>query len=1038
MPHSIPTRLRRYRRRFLLAPTLWLVAGLALLGLALPHAHRAVDAELRQEARILSDVAAGSVDAHLQMERDRLRALAENPLLARFTADPGLVAYVGPMFAQRCGSGLITGLKLRGTDGAVLFGGCPSRHADEAAGKRLAAEALRRGKEALSHGPAAADETTVARWLHVALPLAGAAGALELEVDLYALLDDIHHRHAAGLTPDERHLPGLAWLPAGAGGGRGISETRAGFTLLEPLDLTVGDRRLALTMRSHRSNGPTHDLIDLGLALAGLLMLVLYYIAIQRRRAEVRTRLTQGDLRLWNAALAASHNAILIVAEDGSLVHANAAFGRVTGLDPAAADLPPWPAVLHAHACDPAAAAAAVAAAETAPAPLCLRRPDGTLAWVELKLTPFVDDGGRHYRLVVMRDVSALVASEDKYRSLVDEIREVIYQLAPDGRLLFLSRAWERITGFPAEECIGENVFRFAHPEELSWRRRQFEMLVTGHDERLEYEARFRTRTGDYCWMAVSLRAERAPDGKVVRLTGTLADVTGSRAATAAIALRERALQAAAEGVVITDLDQPDNPIIYANAAFQAITGYSARDVLGQNPRFLHGSEHDQPALEVVRRAIAERRGCQVVLRDYRKDGSPYWTRLTISPVPDPLTGRVRHYIGIQSDITAQRQAEEMLRQSLARLDLIFTQSPDAMVCFDGRHRLSYANPAIEAIAGQATEALIGMPLERFEALLHDRRDPALPWPALPAAPASSPAAEGDAPADAELLHLRLPEPRAFKRSLRRSDSDAAALTFYLRDVTREVELDHMKSQFLSTAAHELRSPMASIYGFSELLLTRRFDEARTRDVLDTINRQARRLSTLVADLLDLARIEERRGESFVFAPLEPAALARESAASVAVPGAQHRLTLALPAALPLVRADRAKLQQALINLIDNAFKYSPAGGEVRIDACERIEGGRPWVGIRVQDHGIGMSPEQLAHCCERFYRANGDGSIPGTGLGLALVQEIMKIHGGRVDIDSAPGVGTTAILWLAADGPLAPPRSQPDKEPLDEQPRPA
>lgn len=1038
MPQSIPSRLRRNCRRCLLGPNLWLALGLMLVGLALVYAHRAVDAELRHEARIFADVAAGSVDAHLQMERGRLHALANNPLLARFTTDPAMVAYVGPMFAQRCASGLISGLKLRGTDGTVLFGACPSRHADEAAGKRLAAEALRRGTEVLSLGEPAADEAVAANWLHVALPLPDAAGALELEFNLRALLADIHHGHAAEFAPGERHTPGLTWRSARAPVEQGIAETSEGVTLLDPLALTVGDRRLVLTMHSHRSTGTTHDLIDLGLALATLLLLVLYYNAYQRRRAEVRTRLTQDDLRLSNAALAASNNAILIVAEDGGLVHANPAFGAITGLDAAADDLAPWPEVVQGLACYPESAAAAIAAAETAPSPLCLRRRDGVLAWVELKLTPFIDEGGQHYRLVVMRDVSALVASEDKYRSLVDEIREVIYQLAPDGRVLFVSRAWERITGIPSGECVGENVFRFAHPEEISWRRRRFELVVAGKEERLEYEARFRTRSGDYCWMAVSLRAERGPDGKVARLTGTLADVTGSHAAKAAIALRERALQAAAEGVVITDLEQPDNPIIYANAAFQAITGYPAHEVLGQNPRFLHGQEHDQPALEELRGAIADRRPCQVVLRDYRKDGSPYWTRLTISPVPDPLTGRVRHYIGIQSDITAQRQAEEMLRQSLARLDLIFTQSPDAMVCFDGRRRLSYANPAIEALAGRPIQALIGMPLERFEALIHARRDPALPWPALPAALAPSPAIEGDAPADAEILHLRLPEPRAFKRSLRRSDSDTAALTFYLRDVTRERELDHMKSQFLSTAAHELRSPMASIYGFSELLLARKFDEERTRDVLETINRQARRLSTLVADLLDLARIEERRGESFVFAPLEPAALVRESAASVAVPGERHTLTLALPAALPAVRADRAKLLQALINLIDNAFKYSPAGGEVRIDALERVEQGQPWVGIRIRDHGIGMTPEQLAHCCERFYRANGDGNIAGTGLGLALVKEIMKIHGGRVDIDSAPGVGTTATLWLAAEAPPAPPRSQPYTERHDEQPRPA
>ena len=110
---------------------------------------------------------------------------------------------------------------------------------------------------------------------------------------------------------------------------------------------------------------------------------------------------------------------------------------------------------------------------------------------------------------------------------------------------------------------------------------------------------------------------------------------------------------------------------------------------------------------------------------------------------------------------------------------------------------------------------------------------------------------------------MLLPAPRVLSRSVRRVGSSNTAFVLYYRDVTRETEVDRMKSEFLSTAAHELRTPMASIMGFSELLLTRKYDENRTRDFLDTINRQSTRLTSLLNELLDLARIESRAAKDF-------------------------------------------------------------------------------------------------------------------------------------------------------------------------------
>jgi len=131
--------------------------------------------------------------------------------------------------------------------------------------------------------------------------------------------------------------------------------------------------------------------------------------------------------------------------------------------------------------------------------------------------------------------------------------------------------------------------------------------------------------------------------------------------------LKDRALGAAAEGITISDLSRPDNPLIYVNSGFERITGYSAASVLGKNCRFLQGPDTDPEAAEVIRTAVAEERACTVEILNYRKDGSSFWNRLSITPVRDGQ-GRVTHFIGVQSDITDRRHAEEGLRLANAKM----------------------------------------------------------------------------------------------------------------------------------------------------------------------------------------------------------------------------------------------------------------------------------------------------------------------------------------------------------------------------------
>lgn len=235
----------------------------------------------------------------------------------------------------------------------------------------------------------------------------------------------------------------------------------------------------------------------------------------------------------------------------------------------------------------------------------------------------------------------------------------------------------------------------------------------------------------------------------------------------------------------------------------------------------------------------------------------------------------------------------------------------------------------------------------------------------------------------------------------------------YLRDITQAHDIDRMKSDFLSAAAHELRTPLASIYGFTELLLVRQLPPDKQKDLLGTIHRQAKSLITLINELLDLSRIEARQGKDLHIVAGTVASLVDSTLAGWHYQAERHTLRCQMGHGACVVLADADKTRQALLNVLSNAVKYSPQGGTITLRTVLRGVGGQQQVGVQVCDEGMGMDANQCRRAFERFYRAHPLGDIPGTGLGLSLVQEIMQLQSGEAELQSTPGRGTQVTLWL-------------------------
>ncbi len=245
----------------------------------------------------------------------------------------------------------------------------------------------------------------------------------------------------------------------------------------------------------------------------------------------------------------------------------------------------------------------------------------------------------------------------------------------------------------------------------------------------------------------------------------------------------------------------------------------------------------------------------------------------------------------------------------------------------------------------------------------------------------------------------------------------AAAYVMVFHDITDLKKLETMRRDFVANVSHELRTPLTAIRGYAETLLAGALDDReRARQFLSVIDRHSERLSRLIDDLLTLSDLE--LGKTAVKQePVHVETLVDDVIEMLREKAQRAKIDLAatIPPDLPLVLGDSDRLQQVLINLTDNAIKYSAAGGTVHITATVARDGAQPAVEVEVRDEGTGIPGADLPRLTERFYRVDKARSreLGGTGLGLAIVKHIVQAHGGRLDIRSTLNVGTTVTFSI-------------------------
>jgi len=486
--------------------------------------------------------------------------------------------------------------------------------------------------------------------------------------------------------------------------------------------------------------------------------------------------------------------------------------------------------------------------------------------------------------------------------------------------------------------------------------------------------------------------------------------------------LQDRAMAATSSGVVITDARQPERPIVYCNPAFEQITGYPQDEILGHNCRFLQGPDTDPTVRNQIRFALHEERECRVVVKNYRRDGAFFWNELAISPVRDD-SGRVTHFIGVQTDITARRQAEEALQKTQNMLRLVMDNIPQFVFWKDKHlvylgcnsnfaHLVDVGSP--ENIVGK-TDYDLPWKQEKIEFLRES--DFRVMQTDTPEYCIIEPILQADGK-QAWLETTKIP--------LHNLEGKVVGILGTFEDITerqqaeadirnaleKEKELSELKSSFVTTTSHEFRTPLATILSSADLLrkYSHKLGEEDKLTQLQQIKTAVANMTHLLNDVLLLGKAEAGKLECNL-TPLDLLkfchALVEELQLNVSrSPNGYPTHTVAFysQGQCTNVCMDEKLLWHILSNLLSNAIKYSPEGSTVHFDlVCEQEA-----VNFQVRDEGIGIPAADQTQLFDSFYRGSNVGTIAGTGLGLAIVKKSINLHGGNITLKSEVGVGTT------------------------------
>nr|WP_244422371.1 PAS domain S-box protein [Ktedonobacter racemifer] len=585
----------------------------------------------------------------------------------------------------------------------------------------------------------------------------------------------------------------------------------------------------------------------------------------------------------------------------------------------------------------------------------------------------------------------------EEWHAAIDALPQCVWLIRPDGSVAYTNKRWRDYTGTSTEQEQGDGWLQYTHPDD-----RQRVLLVwqnavqTGEP----YEAELRLRqgtTGAYRWFLLQATSHKDSQGTILNYVGTCADIEGQKRAEQQLKESRENWRVLAETVPqLVWTTSSDGLVEYWNRQWYDYTGSSPEQALGDGwSQFLHPDEY-QHTLMVWHQALETGEPYERLKEG--QTGGYRWFLVRAMPVRDD-TRQIVKWFGTCTDIDDQKRTEEALRLSQERVNLLMNSSIIGIFLAED-DAIVDANATFLQMTGYRRE---------------DLQQRNVRWATMTRPPAASfshqvyqdvVAQHCTTPFETELVCKDGSHLPVLLGGVAFHDQVLQGVGFVLDNSARQ-ELDQRKDAFLGMASHELKTPLASLKLQTQLLCKKlgKQDLSNVEVVCARMEGQLNAITRLVDELLDLSRIQAGKLE-YAHEMVDLDAMLKEVMDVLQHIQTTHTIVVQHAAPPVFVVGDRDRLAQVFLNVLSNAIKYAPDAPQIEVTLTTSAEA----VTISIRDQGIGIPRELQGRIFERFYRAVPlqQRAFPGLGMGLYIVSEIVKHHGGTIRVESERGKGST------------------------------
>ena len=704
---------------------------------------------------------------------------------------------------------------------------------------------------------------------------------------------------------------------------------------------------------------------------------------------------------------------VVITDRDGKIVYVNPAFTQMSGYDPDEA-LGATPRLVGSGKQDREFYQnlwSTILSGRTWRGDLINRRKDGSLRTEEMTITPVRDSSGVITNFIAIKqDVTDRRSAEDARRflaSLVELSEDAIVGTTLDGAIMSWNPAAERLYGFLAEEAIGTPVSKMIPPE--YWEHLQTNLKEIAKGATIPaFEGSGITREGRRFDISLSLSPVPDKSGKVIGCAAIIRDITRWNQAREATAFLASLVQSSEDAILGLT---PDGTILSWNKGAETVFGYKHREAIGKPASILVASEHYDEIARILK--MLERGGSltHFEIKGYTKDSGQVDISLSMSPIRGP-SGRIVAVTAIAHDISARKQAERDLRASERRYRHLFENNLAGVVRSSPDGRVLDCNPAMVRMLGYTIDSLPNATevycfesdrariLERLktektvtnEELRFRRKDGSTLWVL-----ANMAVIEDENGGIMETTIIDITD-----RKRAEEDRDRAAA---------EAETaNRIKSEFLANMSHEIRTPMNGVIAMTDLVLETELTPEQRED-LSIVKSSADSLLCIINDILDFSKVEARKLE-LERIPFDLREVVEGAAKSLHFAAQKKGLDLRWRVASEVpssIAGDPLRVRQVLVNLMNNAIKFTEHGG-VGVDvSLESEDGGSVVLHFSVSDTGIGVPLEKQKAIFESFVQGDSSATrkFGGTGLGLAICSRLVQMMDGDIQVESELGKGS-------------------------------